>query len=216
MRMAFIRRSDVMTTRLRCAILGSVLLGTATSAVAADPLGLDVEGTPLNPRLELVQHLTDRLNLRFGVSPGIGTDRPLQGQPLLSDPLNTEFSAAALVDWSFSSWGLRLTGGALYANGESGGTHGAGYTSSWQLDTDTHAVSPYFGLGLSNDFGSQGRFGLQLDLGLAFEAVPEAEGRAEVGSPLESQDPGLDGKLGSMFEGMRYSPVLSAGFRYRF
>jgi len=196
--------------------LGSTV-GLPATARAGDLLDLHGEDSPFRNRLELVRHLTDRLNLRFGIASGHAGHQAQPGQPLVSEPWAEEFSASALVDWSFSPWGLRLTGGALY-----------GVDSSYR-DVETpdparprervleeqQSVSPYFGLGLSNEFGSEGRFGLQLDLGLAFDALPAGNGEQTTDSALNSSGT-LDGRLGSFFEGMRYTPVLSAGFRYRF
>ena len=192
--------------------------GVPAGARADDLLDLHGEGSPFGNRLELVRHLTDRLNLRFGVASGHGAHRPHLGQPLVSESLVDEFSASALVDWSFSPWGLRLTGGALYGvDSNYRDVDPADPTLPRQrVVEEQQTVSPYFGLGLSNQFGSEGRFGLQLDLGLAFEAMPAGSGDESSQSTLNGNSGTLDGRLGSFFEGMRYTPVLSAGFRYRF
>lgn len=197
-------------------LLGATL-GAPAAARAGDLLDLHGEDSPFRNRLELVRHLTDRLNLRFGVASGHARHQPHQGQPLVSESWTEEFSASALVDWSFSPWGLRLTGGALYGTESSYRDVDSADPSvpSERVLEAQQSVSPYFGLGLSNEFGSQGRFGLQLDLGLAFEALPAGDGEAGPDSAVNSSG-NPDGRLGSFFEGMSYTPVLSAGFRYRF
>lgn len=186
-------------------------------ARAGDLLDLHGDDSPFRDRLELVRHLTDQLNLRFGIASSQTRRQAQLAQPLASKPWAEEFSASALVDWSFSPWGLRLTGGALYAVDSS-------YRDVETPDSarprervleEQQTVSPYFGLGLSNEFGSEGRFGLQLDLGLAFEALPAGNGDESTDSAMDSTST-MDGRLGSFFEGMRYTPVLSAGLRYRF
>lgn len=197
-------------------LLGSTL-GVPAAARAGDLLDLHGEDSPFRNRLELVRHLTDRLNLRFGIASGHARHQPHQGQPLVSEPWAEEFSASALVDWSFSPWGLRLTGGALYGVDSSYRDVGAPdpALARERVLEEQQSVSPYFGLGLSNEFGSEGRFGLQLDLGLAFETLPAGNGGESADSSANSSGT-LDGRLGNFFEGMSYTPVLSAGFRYRF
>ncbi len=197
-------------------LLGSTL-GVPATARAGDLLDLHGEDSPFRNRLELVRHLTDRLNLRFGIASGHAHHQHLRGQPLVSESWAEEFSASALVDWSFSPWGLRLTGGALYGVDSSYRDVEASDSARprERMLEEQQSVSPYFGLGLSNEFGSEGRFGLQLDLGLAFEALPAGDAGETTDGPANASGT-LDGRLGSFFEGMSYTPVLSAGFRYRF
>jgi len=158
----------------------------------------------LQPELELSSHLSERLNIRFGVNQESASlsasDRP--AFQLLDDD-SMQFSA--LVDWSLSDGGIRMTGGAVY--GDELLTE-----SDFPLQSlSTDHMSTCVGVGWDNDFGTRGRFGLSLDMGLTFDEPTTA---VELD---ESRDTTAeDASLGSTFQSFRYEPSFSAGVEYRF
>ena len=181
--------------RLKTAI---ALLGLMGSCLAvAQPADWS---SRISPGLELTSHLNDRLDIRFGVNDdyhvtnthGLSLNGAEQS-PVLS----------AMVDWSIYDGGFRMTGGAVY--GEelfSDATVPVPEISADDMQT-------YVGLGYDNDFGTNGRLGLSLDMGLTFDSVS--------GSSMDVSDDDLeDAELGSRFESFRYTPSFSAGVEYRF
>ncbi len=188
-------------SRHLCVSLLGLSLVTASSTAFAEMA--DWSGG-VQPELELTSHLNDRLDIRFGVN----VDRPVEHgyrtSGFASDHDGPLFSA--LVDWSPSDGGLRMTGGALY------GEH---LFSSGDIipmpDLSIDAMRPYVGVGYDNDFGTNGRFGLSLDMGLTFNSV------SSTGPSTDTQDDEpSDAALGSRFESFRYTPSFSAGVEYRF
>ena len=158
----------------------------------------------VQPELELTSHLSERLDIRFGVnreSPGIGSARRTAFS-LVDESM--QFSA--LVDWSLHESGLRMTGGALY------GEELLDANSFSMPGLDAEDMRTYLGVGWDNDLGTQGRLGLSLDMGLTFEGVADTldAGRSSPNAAANST------MLGDTFESFRYTPSFSAGVEYRF
>ncbi len=190
-----------MRYQLLCFGMCSALLGLSGVGAAHAQSG-DWQQA-LRPQLELSSHLSERLNIRFGVT-----------QDRARSPLNPEstfqlvdesMQFSALVDWSLNDTGIRMTGGALYDDDLS-------VQSDFPLDAlDTDHMSTYVGVGWDNDFGTRGRFGLSLDMGLTFdEATTELSLDESIDTTAE------DASLGSTFQSFRYEPSFSAGVEYRF
>lgn len=157
----------------------------------------------LQPELELTSHLSDRLDIRFGIS----------AEPMRSDadrgPIfslgDETMQFSALVDYSLHSSGLRMTGGALY-------------DENWVNDDSLAMPSlngedmrTYVGVGWDNDLGSNGRFGLSLDMGLTFEGMDDSVNLD--GDTAESSNNTI---FGSAFDSWLYTPSFSAGVEVRF
>lgn len=186
-----------MTGRLLSAIAIAVAVTPVVHAQSPDwRLGLQ-------PELELTSHLSDRLDIRFGVNRDAARVDP--GQRPAFSLIDESMQFSAMVDWSLHNSGLRMTGGALYSDD--------------LLDADSFSVPgldpddmrTYLGVGWDNDLGTQGRLGLSLDMGLTFEGVADTldSGRASGAA--------ADGAmLGDTFESFRYTPSFSAGVEYRF
>lgn len=202
-----------------------LLLLFASVACAGDDNSMDWH-SPMRPQFELVTHLSNQLDLRFGVNrlDPLSAGNPLQ--PELAGQTTPVYSASALVDWQLLSNGLHLTGGALYGDlGWSHLEHSTGFAgvgseryslvTSRSLESNRlDNVKPYLGLGWDNQFGTDGRFRLQLDLGLVFQSVPPANEDAMRSG--YSDKTGEDVRLGQTFQSFRYLPLFSAGFRYQF
>lgn len=203
-----------------------ILASIATPSVRAGdnaPMGWR---SPMHPQFELITPLSNQLNFRFGVSRYNVFSTTDQLHSALADETTPVFSASALVDWQVLPGGLHLTGGALYGDlgwpsfGRSSalgavgryraGGNGAGGRDRNYLDN----VKPYVGLGWNDQFGRDGNFRLQLDLGLVFQSV--APGSANSLNPDYMGAGGTDTKLGPTFQNFTYTPMFSAGFRYRF
>jgi len=191
--------------------LAAVLLACGSPALAGEQ-GVTWSSS-MQPQLELTTHLTEQLNIRFGINRFEERQDPLIELSPDVDLTDDEFAASALVDWELAPGGLRMTGGALYGDlGWGSGSldsltrSGRGLGGASRDDFHT-----YLGLGWDADFGSEDRLGLQLDLGVAFEGVP-----LESGSDGELRRAREDAELGQRFESFRYVPVFSAGVEYRF
>jgi len=156
------------------------------------------------PELELTARLSERLDIRFGVS----TTDP---QPLLTDDADqalnrgTPSAVSTRVDWSFNDTGMRMTGGMLY--GANFLSEGLDPLSSLSGDD----MQSYVGIGYDGSFGIDGRLGLSIDMGLTFESLSGALGASDSSDRAEQ-----DAILGSRFESFRTSPSVSAGVEYRF
>mgnify|MGYP000353010648 CR=1 FL=1 len=186
-------------TKIGRASLATLLLAAAPMVQAES----SAWRTALQPDLELTSHLSDRLDIRFGVNRDRpGRDVTRRSQFSLVDE-SMQFSA--MLDWSLHRSGLRMTGGALYDDAliES--------QSLGMPQLDPEEMRTYFGVGWDNDFGTQGRLGLSLDMGLTFESV---------GDPLDADAAAPEAAnsafLGDTFESFRYTPSFSAGVEYRF
>ncbi len=153
---------------------------------------------------ELTAHLNERLDIRFGV-PNAGRPSDSDG-PIGLGAVGDEFAFSALVDWSFSDEGLRMRGGARYDDQDSA-------RDSWQFSAiERENIQTYLGVGWDSNLSGDDRFGLSLDMGLAFESVRDP------GAADSDSSRNLSGQtgLGSMFESLRYTPSVSAGLEYRF
>jgi len=157
----------------------------------------------LQPELELTSHLNDRLDIRFGITADRGAVESDRGPIFSLGEETMQFSA--LVDYSLHSNGLRMTGGALYDD-QWLGDDGFGLPTLSAKDMRT-----YVGVGWDNDLGSNGRFGLSLDMGLTFEAMNET-----VNMDSDTPQGADDAILGSTFENFLYTPSFSAGVEVRF
>lgn len=182
---------------------------------AQEAVGLN---SPIAPQLELTARLTEQLDIRFGLNRRSPYDSMSWQQGAAGDGL-PGLSATALVDWQFSPLGMRLTGGALYGDlGWSGldpvwSHQGLGAVSLDNGLTPTignHQVTPYLGLGWDQDFGSSGRLGLKMDMGVMFDSVGPA------GTSSQTRNATEEAILRQQFESFRYSPMFSAGLKYRF
>lgn len=204
-------------------LTAAILVLTATQATGAGNDALAWH-SPMHPQFELATQLSHQLDLRFGINRFEALSLTNQLQSALADETIPTFSASALVDWQVLPGGLHLTGGALYGDlGWSYLEHTNGFAaersymvSSYALDRDRSRmdkIKPYLGLGWKNQFGPNERFRLQLDLGLVFQSVPP-EGEGSLSSNYIGNSD--DVRLGQTFQSFRYTPLFSAGFRYRF
>ncbi|HET8701691.1 MAG TPA: hypothetical protein VFL97_08510 [Nitrococcus sp.] len=180
--------------------------------------------SPMHPQFELTTQFSNQLNFRFGINRFDTLSPADQLQNALVDETTPTFAASALVDWQVLPGGLHVTGGALYGDlGWSYLDRTAGFAAERSYVIPNHAldhsgqldkIKPYLGLGWNNQFGPEGRFRLQLDLGLVFQGVPPGnEGALSADYAGNTSD---DAGLWQTFQSFRYSPLFSAGFRYQF
>ena len=180
-------------------VAAAIALASVPAAYAQSPdwrLGLQ-------PELELTSHLSERLDIRFGVNRERSALDPAHRTAFSLVDESMQFSA--MVDWSLHDSGLRMTGGALY------GEEFLEADSFRMPDFDAEDMRTYLGVGWDNDFGTQGRLGLSLDMGLTFEGVTDTLDAQN--APGAAADRAM---LGDTFESFRYSPSFSAGVEYRF
>lgn len=213
-----------MRTHSVAILTAAALILTATQAAGADDDNAMAWHSPMHPQFELTTPLSNQLNFRFGINRFDTFSSTDQLQNALADETTPAFAASALVDWQVLPGGLHLTGGALYGDlGWSYLEHTAGFAAERSymitsaLDRDSNQldkVKPYLGLGWNNQFGSDGRFRLQLDLGLVFQSVPP--GSEDSLNSNYAVNTGDDARLWQTFQSFRYTPLFSAGFRYQF
>jgi len=191
----------------------TALLGAGTPGFALAEGGRSFD-TTLQPELELTAHLSDQLNVRFGLRdrdaydsrPGLNANTTATGH----------MTASALVDWQFAAESLRLTGGAFYGNGR-GPALGDGRAATpspgnnrttWQSE---RRLNPYLGLGWDHELGETQRLSLQLDLGLMFDSFAGDTGTGNGATAAENE-----AFMQERFDSFRSTPMFSAGMRYRF
>lgn len=212
-----------MRTHSVASLTAAILLAAVQTAGAGDDDAMAWH-SPMHPQLELTAPLSNQLNFRFGIN-RFDTFSPTdQLQSALANETTPVFSASALVDWQVLPGGLHLTGGALYGGlGWSYLEHTGGFAAERSymitsaLDRDGNQldrVKPYLGLGWNNQFGPEGRFRLQLDLGLVFQNIPP--GSEDSLNSDYAGNPRDDATLWQTFQSFRYTPLFSAGFRYQF
>ena len=183
-----------------------LFLALATTFAVSVPVCAQPVDWQLNdvPGGELTAQLNDRLDIHFGVP-----DRPVRRDVLsrsAASLLDREFAFSALVDWSFSDYGLRMRGGARYDDARMD-------SESWSLSAiERDDIQTYVGVGWDNGVSHDGRLGLSLDMGLSFESVADSNGTG-IGTDAM---PTTDSSLGNTFESFRYTPSVSAGLEYRF
>jgi hypothetical protein len=195
-----------------------VTLALPLSAAAQEPLA-PLSRSPLQPQIEFTTSLTEELSLRLGVS---------QFEPVTSPAYSVDgssvspsgLSAAALVDWNFAPGGFRLTGGALYGDY---GLTGSDAERAWGQRGEVAFVpdpyglgdgrlTPYVGLGWGMEFADEGRFGLQLDMGVLLDgAAVDGDGDSSDYTLFDDRD-----VFGEDFDGLHYTPTFSADFYFRF
>ena len=142
-------------------------------------------------------------------------------------------SVAGLLDWHPAGGSFRLTSGMLFNENELaadakpdrtyeiGGTeYPAALVGDLTGDIHFDAYAPYVGLGWATDNGSDGGFGLSVDLGVAYQGSPDVELAAS--GPIAA-DPGFQANLAAEqkaladdLEDYKYYPVVAVGFNYRF
>lgn len=159
----------------------------------------------LQPELELTSRLNERLDIRFGMN---GDDtltekhvREAEAAGILDKPV----VLSALLDWSITDNGFRLTGGAMY---------GDQIFLDNELNmgkSESYSTRTYLGFGWDSQLDQQNRLGISLDLGLTFEALddPSAASAASFNSSNRSI-------FGQEFDGLGYEPSFSASLEYRF
>ncbi len=203
-----------MTTFKRKALIGFALL--LPLSVAAQDAFSPLSRSPLRPQIEFSTSLSEELSLRLGVSqfeqsapaPVYSLDATTSG--------SSGMSAAALVDWNFAPGGFRLTGGALYGGwgGEEDFSYGLGAQGDGGYAADPYGlrdghVTPYLGLGWGMEFVDEGRFGLQLDMGVLLDSA--ATGDVTGATLFENNS-----VFGEDFDGLHYTPTFSADLYFRF
>lgn len=130
----------------------------------------------------------------------------------------------ALVDWHPYQRGFRLTGGLVYNNNKLKGdllpkqsyTVGGDIYSPEDLGTLTseftfNPIAPYMAIGYGNAFTGS-RFGLNLDIGLIYQAAPKVSLQAEgLLAPSAEQAPILENNV----SWATLYPVLTLSLSYR-
>lgn len=207
-----------MKTFKRTTLIGFTLL-LPLSAAAQEPLS-PLSRSPLRPQIEFTTSLSEELSLRLGVSQFEPVTVPSYSlEDTTSGP--SGLSAAALVDWNFAPGGFRLTGGALYGDygwgGQEGYSYGFGGRGEYGNVADPYGlrdghVTPYLGLGWGMEFVDEGRFGLQLDMGILLESAAAGEDGPSTGDTLFEDN----SVFGEDFDGLHYTPTFSADLYFRF
>ena len=201
----WMRNNNPMVTGRHTLFRSSLL----AAALIASPAAFAQDGAwseALQPELELTSHLSERLDIRFGVNRQDPVAMRPQREGFALDDGSLQFST--LIDYSLHESGLRMTGGAVV---------GEDWLSTDSIGTprlDNPDMQTYLGVGWDNDFGTQGRFGLSLDMGLAFEGLNDTSMSDD--PAVSEAAPSDDASLGTAFESFRYTPSFSAGIEYRF
>lgn len=155
-------------------------------------------------QLELTARLSERLDIRFGVSTTDAGDLSADAADHAFEG-GTGSAISTMVDWSPAGSGIRMTGGMLYDDDVFSDSRGL------LPEVNGDELRSYVGIGYDGDFGAEGRLGLSIDMGLTFESLPGG-----IGNENFSDRNAEDAILGSRFESFRTTPSVSAGVEYRF
>ena len=182
--------------------------------------------------IEVVQSLKKNLNARMGLNYYSG-NYDATGDDLEYDIDVNLYSWSALLDWYPYEGEFRVSGGILY-NGNNVDILGeptdsikigdTQYTPSaigdLTYEVGFRGISPYLGIGFGNAIGKDRTLSFALDLGFVFQGTPDVEISANgwIASDqsfrrdLRKEEEELEDDISSI----KYYPVLSFGFTYRF
>lgn len=219
-----------MNRTLVSALALTALLGAPQ--VGAEGLAVTAKAGTLGLGLEFSGGFNSYLNARAGIN-YFDYDFSEEYENIEYDMELELRSAAGLLDWHPAGGSFRLTSGMLFnenelaAEAKPDGTYEIGDTEypaalvgDLTGDIDFDAYAPYVGLGWATEHGSDGGFGLSVDLGVAYQGSPDVELAAS--GPI-SVDPGFQADLAAEqkaladdLEDYKYYPVVAVGFNYRF
>ena len=211
----------------------------AAPAQAGDPaFGIGLRAGTLGIGADLDFKLNDSLNVRMGYAGGsisrsvTDTQVHYDGTLKLSNP-------SALIDWRPFQGVFHLTAGAVASSTkiEATGVPAAGGSYTINGNTYTSAdigsvsgefkfgnsVAPYVGLGWGNVVGTSGHFSVLFDVGAIYAGSPKIALTANctsavpaVCTQLQSDVDAEKAKLAKDLTILKWYPVVSLGFGYRF
>lgn len=211
----------------------------AAPAQAGDPaFGIGLRAGTLGIGADLDFKLNDSLNVRVGYAGGsisrsvTDTQVHYDGTLKLSNP-------SALLDWRPFQGVFHLTVGAVASSSkiEATGVPAAGGSYTINGNTYTSAdigsvggefnfgnsLAPYVGLGWGNVVGSSGHFSVLFDVGATYAGTPKValtanctSAFASVCTQLQADVDAEKAKLAKDLTVLKWYPVVSLGFGYRF
>lgn len=207
-------------------VLAATVLSLGCGAAGADSFAVGARAGTTGLGLEGTWRLTDSVNLRGGYYAfDYGTDLEEDGVEYDGD-LRLR-NAAVFADWHPFGGTFRLSAGGVQSGNEFQGTADGDievgdntYAAQLQADVDWSGLAPYLGVGFGNAM-SGGRLTFSLDLGVMFTGSPEVRLDGSVDDPaleaefaddLERERANLEDELSDV----KYYPVISLGFAYRF
>ncbi len=217
-----------MTLALVCVTL---MIG---SPAGADTGGIAIDGRAGTLGLggDLAVNLLPGLNFRAGVGVlSFDYDSSIEE---IDYKFNVDLRTYPLtLDWYPFHGAFHLSGGIVVNDTDldfrgkssaqveiNGQTYNAAEAGTLFGTVDFKRVAPYAGIGWGNPFGQDNRWGLMLDLGVAFTGTPEVTLRSNgalAGDPtfqanLAEEQNDIQNKI----EDYRFYPVLSLSLYYRF
>lgn len=208
------------------ALLAAIVLplGSGTAAAGSFAVGGKAGTTGLG--IEATWRLTDSVNLRGGYYAfDYGTDLEEEGVEYDGD-LKLR-NAAVFADWHPFGGAFRLSAGGVQSGneflGSADGDLDVGdntYAGQLEAEVSWSGLAPYLGIGFGNAMRG-GRLSFSFDLGVMFTGSPDVRLDGSVNDPaledafaedLARERDNLEDELSDV----KYYPVVSLGFAYRF
>jgi hypothetical protein len=209
-----------------------MLLMLGNSVVYAQRTGVSGKFGTLGLGIELIQSLKENVNVRFGVNFYNGNYDGTKDNMDYDIDLDLR-SGSLIVDWHPYEGEFRVSGGVLYngntvevlGNPTSRLTIGdIKYTPSQigelTYDADFRKIAPYLGIGVGNAVENDRKLGFVFEFGVVFQGSPEidlsANGWSASDQTFQEELQKEEEELEDDLHGIKYYPVISFGFTYRF
>jgi len=204
----------------------TALLLCAAGPAAADSFAIGAKAGTTGLGIEGTWRLTDSVNLRGGYYAfDYGTE--LEETDVEYDGDLRLRNAALFADWHVFGGRFRLSGGAIHTGneflGSADGELEVGqsvYFAELDARVEWSTLAPYLGIGVGNAVRG-GRWSFSFDLGVMYTGSPSVRLDGTVDDPtLQAQfEEDLERERADLAEELsdvKYYPVLSIGFAYRF
>lgn len=218
---------------LACLLSGSALMASTTSPSVSNssPFAIGPKVGTLGVGLEGSFSLSKEFKLRLGVN-GLRYNKKLSDDGIdWSGKLNL-FTVGAMVDYHPFQNGFRVSTGIMYNRNNLSisatptnnvNINGTVYTPA-QIGTmkgklDFRKVSPYLGFGYDGALTSNGALSFNAEIGVLFQGSPRATVSATGALAAQQQflnDVKAEAQDAANTGWLRYYPVVSVGFKYRF
>jgi hypothetical protein len=208
------------------ALFAAIVLPLGCGTVAADSIAVGAKAGTTGLGIEATWRLTDSVNLRGGYYAfDYGTDLEEEGVEYDGD-LKLR-NAAVFADWHPFGGSFRLSAGGVQSGnkflGSADGDLDVGdstYAGQLEAEVSWSGLAPYLGIGFGNAMRG-GRLSFSFDLGVMFTGSPDVRLDGSVNDPaledafaedLARERDNLEDELSDV----KYYPVVSLGFAYRF
>lgn len=207
-------------------VLAAFALPLCAGTAGAESVAIGAKAGTTGLGVEASWRLADSINLRGGYYAfDYGTDLEETGVRYDGD-LRLR-NAAVFADWHPFGGGFRLSAGGVQTGNEFRGSADGdldvgdnSYTGQLEAEVSWSGLAPYLGIGLGNATAG-GRLSFSFDLGVMFTGSPEVRLDGTANDPALEEAFAEDlarerATLEDEVSDVKYYPVVSLGFAYRF